>query len=73
VRTGWPVALPPFGSAVPGVFVMQVPPGRRYSDLIDDDAKLPENSFTPPDETPLDLPGSPRAVRWATNYLLPES
>ncbi len=55
------------------IFVMQAWPGRRYPDLIGDDAKLPENSFAPPDETPLDVPGLPRADGWATNNLLPES
>jgi hypothetical protein len=71
VRTGQPVALPRFGSAVQAVFVMPVLPGGRYPDLIDDDANLPENSLVPPDEAPLDVPGSPSAGGWATSYLLP--
>jgi hypothetical protein len=71
VRTGQPVALPRFGSAVQEVFVMPVLPGGRYSDLIDDDANLLENSFVPPDEAPLDVPGSPSAGGTATSYLLP--
>jgi hypothetical protein len=61
VRTGQPVAPPPFGSAVQEVFVMPVLPGGRCPDLVDDDANLPENSFVPPDEAPLDVPGSPSA------------
>jgi hypothetical protein len=62
-----------FGSGVQGVFVMQVLPGRRYPDLIVEDANLPENAFAPPDETPLDVSHSPRAHGWATNDRLPES
>jgi hypothetical protein len=71
VRTGQPVALPRFGSAVQEVFAMPVLPGRRDPDLIDEDAKRPESSFAPPDEAPLDGPGSPSAGGWVTSYLLP--
>jgi hypothetical protein len=71
VRTGQPVALQRFGSAVQEVFVMPVLPGGRYPDLIDDDANLPKNSFVPPDEAPRDVPGSPSAGGWATSYLFP--
>jgi hypothetical protein len=53
------------------VFVMPVLPGGRYLDLFDDDGNLQENSFVPPDEAPLDVPGSPSAGGWATSYLLP--
>jgi hypothetical protein len=64
------VALPRFGSAVQEVFVMPVLPGVMYPDLIAA-ANLPEKSFVPPDEAPLDVPGSPSAGGWATSYLLP--
>jgi hypothetical protein len=53
------------------VFVMQVRPGREYYELIGGDAMLPANSFVPPDEASLDVPGSPRADGLATSYLLP--
>jgi hypothetical protein len=62
VRTGQPVALPRFRSAVQEVFVMPVLSGGRYPDLSDDAANLPEKSFAPPDEAPLDVPGSPSAA-----------
>ena len=35
---------------------MQVLPGKRYPDLINDDAKLLENSFVLPDEALRDVP-----------------
>ena len=50
---------------------MPVLPGGRCPDLVDDDANLPENSFVPPDEAPLDVPGSPSAGGWVSSYLLP--
>jgi hypothetical protein len=43
------------------VFVMQALPGRRFPDLIADDAKPPEDSVVPPDGTLLDAPDSRRA------------
>jgi hypothetical protein len=52
-------------------FLMPVLPGGRYPDLIDDDANLPEISFVPPDEAPLDVRDSPSAGGWATSYPLP--
>jgi hypothetical protein len=39
---------------------MQALPGRQCPDRIDDYAKPPEDSFVPPDGTPLDAPDSPR-------------
>ncbi len=38
------------------VFAVQVLPGRRYPELITDDAKLLENSFVVPDEALVDVP-----------------
>ncbi len=40
---------------------MQVLPGKRYPDLINDDAKLLENSFVLPDEALRDVPQPLRA------------
>jgi hypothetical protein len=42
------------------VFAVTVLPGRRYPDLIDDDEKLPENSFTVADAALADVPASVR-------------
>jgi hypothetical protein len=41
--------------------VTQALPGRRCPDLIDDDAKPPEDSSVPPDVALLDAPDSRRA------------
>ena len=38
------------------VFAVQVLPGRRYPELINDDAKLLENSFVVPDAALADVP-----------------
>ena len=43
------------------VFAVTVLLGKRYPDLINDDEKLPENSFTVPDAAPADVPASLRA------------
>ena len=44
------MALLRFEEGVQEVFAVQVLPGRRYPELINDDAKLLENSFVLPDE-----------------------
>jgi uncharacterized protein (TIGR03032 family) len=56
LASGSVVALLRFESAVQEVFAVQVLPGRRYPDLINDDAKLLENSFVLPDEALGDVP-----------------
>jgi uncharacterized protein (TIGR03032 family) len=61
LRTGAAVALLRFESAVQEVFAVQVLPGRRYPDLVNDDAKLLENSFVLPDEALPDVPGALKA------------
>ena len=43
------------------VFAVTVLPGRRYPELINDDAKLLENSFVVPDAAPADVPATLRA------------
>src|SRR4051812_41543681 len=58
---GHVVALLRFESAVQEVFAVQVLPGRRYPDLINDDPKLLENSFVLPDEALRDVPRPLRA------------
>jgi uncharacterized protein (TIGR03032 family) len=58
---GEPVALLRFEEGVQEVFAVQVLPGRRYPDLINDDAKLVENSFVVPDEALVDVPAALRA------------
>jgi hypothetical protein len=55
------VALLRFESAVQEVFAVTVLPGRRYPDLINDDEKLLENSFTVPDSALADVPAPLRA------------
>jgi uncharacterized protein (TIGR03032 family) len=55
------VALLRFESAVQEVFAVQILPGKRYPDLINDDAKLLENSFVLPDEALRDVPDPLRA------------
>jgi uncharacterized protein (TIGR03032 family) len=61
LASGNPVALLRFESTVQEVFAVQVLPGRRYPDLINDDAKLLENSFVLPDEALGDVPDVLRA------------
>jgi uncharacterized protein (TIGR03032 family) len=62
LASGNVVALLRFESAVQEVFAVQVLPGKRYPDLINDDAKLLENSFVLPDEALRDVPAPLRAV-----------
>ena len=60
LRSGQVVALLRFETAVQEVFAVTVLPGRRYPDLINDDAKLLENSFTIPDAALADVAASLR-------------
>jgi uncharacterized protein (TIGR03032 family) len=60
LRSGQVVALLRFETAVQEVFAVTVLPGRRYPDLINDDAKLLENSFTVPDAALADVAASLR-------------
>jgi uncharacterized protein (TIGR03032 family) len=64
LRSGQVIALLRFETAVQEVFAVTVLPGRRYPDLINDDEKLLENSFTVPDAALADV--SP-ALRPPTN------
>ena len=57
LTSGNVVALLRFEDAVQEVFAVQVLPGKRYPDLINDDAKLLENSFVLPDEALQAVPG----------------
>ena len=57
---GETVALLRFEDGVQEVFAVQVLPGRRYPDLINDDAKLLENSFVVPDAALADVPATLR-------------
>ena len=50
LNTGQTVALLRFEDAVQEVFAVQVLPGKRFPELINDDQKLMENSFVLPDE-----------------------
>ena len=60
LKTGQAIALLRFEDAVQEVFAVQVVPGKRYPELINDDQKLMENSFVLPDEALLDVPDSVR-------------
>ena len=55
------VGLLRFETAVQEVFAVAVLPGRRYPDLINDEAKLLENSFMVPDEALADVSAALRA------------
>jgi len=61
LRSGQVVALLRFETAVQEVFAVTVLPGRRYPDLINDDEKLLENSFTVPDAALADVSAALRA------------
>jgi uncharacterized protein (TIGR03032 family) len=60
LTSGQAVALLRFETGVQEVFAVTVLPGRRYPDLINDDATLLENSFTVPDAALGDVPASLR-------------
>jgi uncharacterized protein (TIGR03032 family) len=53
---GEAIALLRFEEGVQEVFAVQVLPGRRYPELINDDTKLLENSFVVPDAALADVP-----------------
>jgi uncharacterized protein (TIGR03032 family) len=55
LRSGQVIALLRFETAVQEVFAVTVLPGRRYPELINDDDKLLENSFTVPDAALADV------------------
>jgi uncharacterized protein (TIGR03032 family) len=59
-RSGQVIALLRFDTAVQEVFAVTVLPGKRYPDLINDDEKLLENSFTVRDAALADVPASLR-------------
>ena len=61
LRTGQVVCLLRFETAVQEVFALAVLPGLRYPDLINDDAKLLENSFVVPDAALADVSAALRA------------
>jgi uncharacterized protein (TIGR03032 family) len=58
LTTGQLVALLRFESAVQEIFAVTVLPGKHFPDLINDDTKLLENSFTVPDAALVDVPAS---------------
>jgi uncharacterized protein (TIGR03032 family) len=60
LRSGQVVALLRFDTAVQEVFAVTVLPGKRFPDLINDDEKLLQNSFTVPDAALADVPASLR-------------
>jgi len=60
LTTGTMVAMLRFEEAVQEVFAVQLLPGRRYPDLINDDANVLENSFVLPDEA---LDSVPAGIR----------
>ncbi len=55
LKSGQAVALLRFEDAVQEVFAVQVLPGKRYPELINDDKNLMENSFVLPDEALKDV------------------
>jgi uncharacterized protein (TIGR03032 family) len=57
---GEPIALLRFEEGVQEVFAVQLLHGRRYPELISDDAKLLENSFVVPDSALSDVPAELR-------------
>jgi uncharacterized protein (TIGR03032 family) len=60
LNSGQAVALLRFESAVQEVFAVQVLPGKRYPELINDDKNLIENSFVLPDAALVDVSESVR-------------
>jgi uncharacterized protein (TIGR03032 family) len=59
---GEPIALLRFEEGVQEVFAVQVLPNRRFPELINDDAKLLENSFVVPDAALADVPATLRGL-----------
>ena len=62
IETGQTVAFLRFEGAVQEIFAVQVLPGRRYPDLINDNDPLIGDSFVLPEEA-LDLVPAPLRVR----------
>jgi uncharacterized protein (TIGR03032 family) len=62
LATGRVIALLRFDTAVQEVFAVTVLPGKLYPDLINDDSRILENSFTVPDESLIDVPETMRRV-----------
>jgi uncharacterized protein (TIGR03032 family) len=60
LTTGQVVGLLRFETAVQEIFAVTVLPGKRYPELINDDEKLLQNSFTVPDAALADVPASLR-------------
>jgi uncharacterized protein (TIGR03032 family) len=67
LTTGQVVALLRFETAVQEVFAVTVLPGRRFPDLINEDNKLLENSFTVPDAALADVPAALQGAIKRTN------
>jgi uncharacterized protein (TIGR03032 family) len=67
ILTGQVVGLLRFETAVQEIFAVTVLPGKRYPDLINDDTKLLENSFTVPDAALVDVPATLRGQAEATD------
>ena len=68
---GEPVALLRFEEGVQEVFAVQVLPGRRYPELINDDSRLLENSFVVPDAALADVPAALRGRDGSDRHRLP--
>jgi uncharacterized protein (TIGR03032 family) len=66
LTTGRVVGLLRFETGVQEIFAVTVLPGKRYPDLINDDATLLENSFTVPDAALADVPASLRGTAGAS-------
>jgi uncharacterized protein (TIGR03032 family) len=60
LNSGEPIALLRFEEGVQEIFAVQLLPGRRYPELINDDPKLLENSFVVPDAALADVPAALR-------------
>jgi hypothetical protein len=60
IRTGRIVAFLKFEDAVQEIFAVQVLPGMRFPELINEDARILSDSFVLPDETQSQLPASLR-------------
>jgi uncharacterized protein (TIGR03032 family) len=68
LTTGQVIGLLRFETAVQEIFAVTVLAGKRYPDLINDDTKLLENSFTVPDAALVDVPASLRGSAGATAH-----
>ena len=61
VLTGETAAFVKFEDAVQEIFAVEVLPGKRYPDVVNDDPNLLAGSFVLPDEALADVPESLRA------------